>query len=109
MSRPRSVAFDRALKIELLRTRAALERESISAHASQLRHSLDPREQMLNLLPGSASGVLGQVGQLAFQYPYLLSSAASLLTSQLRRPKRLLVAGGVALVVWAATRYRKSD
>ena len=109
MNRSRSAAFDRALKIELLRTRATLEREAICAQTVQLRQSIDPREQLLNLLPGSTSGVLGQVGQLAFRYPYLLSSAESLLASQLRRPKRLLLTGGIALLVWAATQYRKGN
>lgn|SRR5690554_257208 len=109
MNRSRSAAFDRALKIELLRTRAALERETICAQTAKLRHSIDPREQMMNLLPGSASGVLGQLSQLAFRYPYLLSSGASLVASQFRRPKRLLVAGGIALLALAVAKLRKSD
>ena len=109
----RSPFFDRALKIELLRTRAALERETICAHANRFKQSIDPRQQLADLLPQSASGLIGQVsqlGQFAFRYPYLVSSGASIVASQIRHPKRLIVIGATALLVWAAGKFsRKTD
>ncbi len=110
--RARSSNFERALKIELLRARAALERDVISGHANQFKQSIDPRQQIAHWLPQSSAGLLGQVSQLtrfAFRYPYLLSSGASLVASQVRHPKRLMVIGVTALLVWASVRYRKTD
>ena len=110
MSRSRSQAFERALKIELLRTRTALERETIGVHVDRFKQSLDPRHLIGQLLPQSTSGVIGQVSQvaqLALRYPYLLSSGASLVASQIKHPRRLVMIGATALLVWAAGKYRR--
>lgn len=102
----RSAAFERALRIELLRTRAALERETIRAHGSELIRAVDPRTQIASWLPQSASGVVGQVSSLALRYPYLLSTAASFIATQTRHPARLLIAGVTAALIWRASRQR---
>jgi len=106
MGNRRSAAFERALKIEMLRARAAIERKAISNQAGRLCHAIDPRVQIANFMPRSASGLLGQLSQVALRYPFLLSSGATLLTKQLARPKRILAVGAAALAIWFLGRNR---
>lgn len=106
MSLKHSASFERALRVEMLRARAALERDAICRQAERVRESLDPRQQLMSLLPRDASGLIGQLGQLAFRYPFLLSSAVSIVSTQLKRPRWLLLAGAAALSIWIFSQGR---
>ncbi|NLC36723.1 MAG: hypothetical protein GX772_09835, partial [Alcaligenaceae bacterium] len=77
MSR-RSPRHDRALRIEILRARAAMERQSLAHGVQRLGKSLTPRGLLESFLPGTArhrssSGFLLQALRLTRRYPLVLS------------------------------------
>jgi len=74
MSQRHSAAFDRAVRIELLRTKAAMQRQSIAIHARGLGHDADPRRQLTHWLSSGKAGPLGQGLGLMSRYPFLLST-----------------------------------
>lgn len=92
---------DRALQIELLRTRAALERQSLQRGARQLGNDLSPGSLAQNLLPGlSSRSVAGwglQLLTLSRRYPFLLSAASTGLSLIGRRGRWVKLLAGAAL------------
>lgn len=108
MSKQYSVAFERAVQIELLRAQAGLQRQTVSVHSQKLVASLDPTRQLASLLGGSQNDLLGQGVRLVSQYPFLLSLASSALTS--RRGRGLLgIGAGLAGAWWLISKLLTPD
>lgn len=99
----RSPTVDRAVRIELLRARAAIERESLAQGIISAGRRLEPSSIIRGLLPRLASGGASrwalQAITLARRYPLVSSSLSTLLMRGGKRFKLLKVAGG-ALVGW---------
>ena len=99
----RSPTVDRAVRIELLRARAAIERESLAQNIVTTGRKLEPASIIRGLLPRLASGGASrwalQAITLARRYPLVSSSLSTLLMRGGKRFKLLKVAGG-ALVGW---------
>jgi len=99
---PLSPAVDRAVRIELLRARAALEREALAHEISRLGRSLDPRALVQGLLPRVANGqgrhLLWQAVRLARRFPVLTSTVSAWLLGGKR--SRLIRLGSGALLAW---------
>jgi len=105
MNKPRSSAVERAVRIELLRARAALEREALAHEFSQLTRSLDPRALVQGLMPrfgggsgGSHANVLLQAVRLARRFPVLTSTVSAWLLGG-KRSRLFRLASG-ALLGW---------
>jgi len=118
MSRARHPAVDRAVRIELLRARAALEREALCHRASQFGSSIGRMGDTLRpvaLLSGlfrgrSAPQLFLRMAGLAGRYPVLTSTLSAWMMG--RRRSRLLKAASAALVAWqlyGAWRKRAGD
>ncbi len=77
-------AHHRAVRIELLRARAALERQSLCQYSRALGQQLQPGNLLSSVTPEfSARGVgtwVQQAFRLSRRYPFLLSSASSVLS-----------------------------
>lgn len=102
-----SPSVERKIRIELLRSQAAIERQTIAIQAQNLKSKLDPREQIMSMMPTSGSGLLAQIGRAAIRYPYLASTGSTLLLSQFRNPRRLLLGGAVGLIIWAVSKRKR--
>ncbi|MBO9355007.1 hypothetical protein GG851_13505 [Bordetella petrii] len=98
-----SPAIDRAVRIELLRARAAIERESLAHDIAAASRSLEPRNLVKRWLPGLArgnlSGLVWQGVALARRYPFISSTLSALLMGRGKRSRLLRLAGG-ALLGW---------
>ncbi|MFC4278682.1 hypothetical protein [Achromobacter aloeverae] len=112
MSKKLSPAIDRAVRLELLRAKAAVEREALVHHLAEAGVALSPSHLVRNMLPASLKGLAGGGGgsRLAWQvfgllrrYPMVLSSASALVMGGNRKSKLLKLAAG-ALVGWQALR-----
>ncbi len=102
MSKP-SPIVDRAVRIELLRARAAIERESVAQGIAEVGRTMAPVALMKAFLPGLASSnasrlALQAVG-LARRYPIISSSLSALFMGGGKSSKLLKVGGG-AVVAW---------
>lgn len=99
----RSPTIDRAVRIELLRARAAIERESLAQSIVSTGHKLEPAALIRGLLPGLASGGASrwalQALSLARRYPIVSSSLSALFMRGGKRSKLFKLAGG-AFVGW---------
>ena len=100
---PRSPSIDRAVRIELLRARAAIERESLAQGIASAGRKLEPASLLKSLLPGLASSnasrwALQAIG-LARRYPLVSSSLSAMFMRGGKRFRLLKVAAG-ALVGW---------
>ena len=78
----RSPSIDRAVRIELLRARAAIERESLAQGIASAGRKLEPASLLKSLLPGLASSnasrwALQAIG-LARRYPLVSSSLSAM-------------------------------
>ena len=100
---PLSPAVDRAVRIELLRARAALERESLAHDIAAAGRSLEPANLLKRWLPGLAKGnvsrLLWQGVSLARRYPFISSTLSALIMGRGKRSRLLRLAGG-ALLGW---------
>lgn len=99
----RSPSIDRAVRIELLRARAAIERESLAQGIASAGRKLEPASLIKGLLPGLASSnasrwALQAIG-LARRYPLVSSSLSAMFMRGGKRFRLLKVAAG-ALVGW---------
>lgn len=99
----RSPDVDRAVRIELLRARAAIERESLAQGIVSAGRKLEPAALFKSMLPGLSSGgasrwAMQAIG-LARRYP-LISSSVSALFMRGGKKSRLLKLAGGALVGW---------
>ncbi len=101
---------DRAMQIELVRARAALERQSLGRNFTELTHALKPSALLGSFFHRSSSRRPSDLLQKAFmltrQYP-LLASAASALFSRVGKRRRLWRIGAGLLLSWQVARAMK--
>lgn len=92
---------DRALQIELLRTRAALERQSLQRGVRQLGQGLSPGHLVQNLMPAISTRSVANWGlqllTLSRRYPLLISTASTGLSLLGRRGRWIKLLAGAAL------------
>lgn len=100
----------REARIELLRAKAAVERQSVLYNAAVIRNSLTPAGIAKSLLPrrltrarksASSSGWLLEGFRVARRYPFLISGASAVLTRLGLKRGRWAALGGVAAVLLA--------
>lgn len=100
-----SPSIDRAVRIELLRARAAIERESLAHDIASASRSLQPRNLVKRWLPGfnrgNVTSLIWQGVALARRYPFISSTVSALIMGRGKR-SRLLRLGGGALLGWQA-------
>jgi len=77
MSVKHNAEFERAVRIEMLRAKATLERQHIAHQASAIAARLDPTQLVANLLPGKASALVSRGLSLVTRYPHVLSTVLS--------------------------------
>ncbi len=94
-----SPEVERAVRLELLRARAAVERESFLFHATRLGDSLDPRNLIGRMTQTKGASFLFQGFDFAKRYPFVTSTLSTLLFG---RFSRLAKFGGIALTLWQA-------
>ncbi len=99
MKHRHSPEVERAVHLELLRARAAIERESLLMHASRLGDSLDPRALIGRVSQIRGASILFQGFDFAKRYPFVTSTLSTLLFG---RFSRLAKFGGIALTLWQA-------
>lgn len=99
----KSPSIDRAVRIELLRARAALERESLVQAVVQAGDELTPRALFSNLWPRVAAANGSRMALQAFgllrKYPMLGTGLSSLALSGGKKVG-LVKAAGAAFVGW---------
>lgn len=105
---------DRAVQIELLRARAAIERQSVAHGLHDLRESLTPRGLLESVFPRSKrkspTQILLQAATLSRRYPMLLSLGSALFSASTRRRMRWWKLAVGAFVAWrVANRGRGSS
>lgn len=88
---------NRQAHLELLRLRAAVERQSLVVHSTQLKLELSPKHWLQKMSKVRGGQFMATGIALATQYPYLTSALSSLL---IRKRWRVLKWAGVALAVW---------
>src|SRR5690606_22920566 len=108
MAKETSSARLREVKIELLRARAAIERQSLQNSLHHLGQDLQPKALLRSLLPASMSRKrptdwLFQGVSLMRRYPFIVSTASALL-SGVRKRHRLLRLGAGLLLSWQVAR-----
>jgi hypothetical protein len=103
-----SPARDRALRLELLRARAAIERQAVTQDLHELGASLTPRGLMESVFPRSRrkspSDLLMQAFTLSRRYPMVLSLGSALLTSAGKRRLRWWKLAAAAAAAWQLSR-----
>jgi|GEM_PF-257886 len=104
MAKP-TTAVDRAVRIELLRARAALERESLAQDIASTTRSFKPGNLLKGWLPkltqGNISKLAWQGFTLARRYPFISSTLSALIMGRGKRSRLIKLAGG-ALLGWQA-------
>jgi hypothetical protein len=108
-----SPVIDRAVRIELLRARAALEREELVQNVADLGVSLSPSHLLKGLLPGglgvgSGSRLALQAFTVARRYPVILSTLSAMFLGGNKRSKLVKLATG-AVVGWQVFRAWRSS
>lgn len=111
MSR-RNSSRDRAVRIELLRARAAIERQSVVHNVQSLGQSLTPRGLLETFMPRLGSGgrrkppsdLLMQAFSFSRRYPMVLSMGTALLSKAARRKIRWWKLAAGAVLAWQASR-----
>lgn len=116
MSKRMSRAEARELRIELLRARAAIERQNLRKYSAGLVNDLSPGNLVRGVLPrglgeGGASNLLMQGVGLLTRYPFLVSSVTGLLSGRGRGKagKRLFRALLGGLLGWQALRMARRN
>ncbi|MBV6304711.1 hypothetical protein KVP10_07425 [Candidimonas humi] len=99
------------LRIEILRARAALERQALRRHVAQVGAALRPsallQAALPRLLPGSGRSWLAEGLSLARRYPLVVSLASALLAGK-RRGRAWVRLGAGLLLGLQALRTRES-
>ncbi|AKQ59325.1 hypothetical protein [Bordetella hinzii] len=107
MAHRQSPAVERQVRIELLRARAAIERESLAQSIAEAGQALEPANLVRGLLPrltqGGATQWMWQAYRLARRYP-IVSSAASALFMGGGKRRGMLRWAGLGLVGWQLLR-----
>lgn len=106
-------AHDRALHIELVRARAAIERQSLRNNVKDLAQAVRPGALLREVMPGLTKGKSGRpvdwvlrLLSLSHRYPLLTSGATALLSGAGRRHRWLKIGLGL-LVAWRLNRARQ--
>jgi hypothetical protein len=97
MRAKQSATSSRQAHLELLRLRAAVERQSLVVHSTQLKLELSPKHWLQKMSKVRGGQFVATGVALAAQYPYLTSALSSLL---IKKRWRALKWAGVALAVW---------
>jgi hypothetical protein len=101
-----SPAVDRQVRIELLRARAAVEREALVHNVAGVAESLSPSRLIKGLVPRVGAGNLPMLAWQAFsvvrRYPVVASSLSAVFLRGKR--SRLLKLGTAAVVGWQVYR-----
>ncbi|MGB3289215.1 MAG: hypothetical protein WBA83_08080, partial [Burkholderiaceae bacterium] len=96
--KPNAPANDRAIRIELLRARAALERQSMARGVRNLGDALTPGALLRSAFPKAAakspSDWILQALALTRRYPLLASSASAILGGVGKRRRWLRIGAG---------------
>lgn len=99
---------DRAIRIELLRARAAIERQGMARGLRQLGDSLTPRGLLESFFPRSRrtspSDLLLRAFTMSRRYPMVLSLGSALLSTAARRRLRWWKLAAGAVVAWQMSR-----
>lgn len=82
MSRKRSAEFDAAVRIEVLRARAAIERSLLAGHLEQLSEDISPLNWLGRLAGERRSGWLMCGLSFLGRYPMILTLCSTLLMSK---------------------------
>ncbi|WP_459615259.1 hypothetical protein [Bordetella sp. 2513F-2] len=97
---------ERQVRIEMLRARAAIEREAFAQSIADVSHTLEPSNLIRRLLPGNLLRGGGGHGSLLWQavstlrrYPFLSSTLSAVFLGKGKGRGLLRVAGG-ALAGW---------
>jgi len=94
---------ERTVKIELLRARAALERQSMLGSVRGLSQSLKPRSLVHSMFPRATSRSLSdwiyQAVTLTRRYPLLTSTVSAMLSSMGKKRRLWRVAAGLLLTL----------
>jgi hypothetical protein len=102
----RSSAVDRQVRIELLRARAAVEREALVHNVADLGVSLSPSHWVKGLMPRLGAGNMPVLACRAFsmvrRYPVITSTLSAIFLRSKR--SRLLKLATVAVVGWQVWR-----
>jgi hypothetical protein len=106
MMKRHNAEFERAVRIEMLRAQATIERQAIASNAIRLIDSVDPRRMLGRFLPGNAQGVLSQGLGWLTRYPYVLTAV---LTNRRFKTVRWLSIGLLAVGAWAMLSGRSSE
>ena len=107
-------AKERALQIEMVRARAALERQAVARAVRSLGNDLAPGALLRSAFPRASSRSLSdwivQLVTLTRRYPLLTSSASALLSGVGKRKRWWRIGAGL-LLSWqmARTMNRKQD
>jgi hypothetical protein len=108
-----SPAKERALKIELLRARAALERQSMARGAQNLVESLAPRALLRSVFPRATSKSpadwIFQAVTLTRRYPLLASSVSAVLGGVGKRKRWWRIGAGLLLSWQVARSMNRKD
>ena len=102
----RDPAFERAVRIEMLRARAAIERDAIARETEHLVDSLDPRMAIGRLLPGNMQGVVSRGLRLVTRYPFVLSTV---LSNRRFKAVRWISLAALAVGAWAMLSGGRED
>jgi hypothetical protein len=94
-----SKKFDRAVRIEVLRARAAIERESLVQHVNTFTDEINPLSWLTRMTRSGRRSWFKQTLDFLSHYPFVTSALSSML---LRKSSRVAQGGGVALVVLQA-------
>lgn len=94
MSNGNQVEFDAAVRIEVLRARAALERLTLAERVEQLSQESSPLNLLTGLVGGQRRGWMTKGVNFFEKYPMILATVATLLAGSSSGWVR---AGGIAL------------
>lgn len=105
----RSSEVERQIRIELLRARAAIERDTLQQQACTIAEQISPASLLQRLVPrplrlGGTPGLFVQGFSLLRRYPFVLSTLSSVVGgatgSRSRKLLRIGIAGYLAWLAW---------
>ncbi|HCN73394.1 MAG TPA: hypothetical protein DIS96_17475 [Pusillimonas sp.] len=114
MSSNLSRTRERALRKDLLRARAAVERQSLRKSACEVVSDISPAALIRTVMPRALSSGKGagaslmQGARFLTRYPFLLSSLSSLLPGRGGSRSRLLKVGVGVFTVWQLVKMLKT-
>ncbi|KDB59098.1 hypothetical protein [Bordetella bronchiseptica] len=107
-----SASVDRMVRLELLRARAALEREALAQGIVEAGRTLTPGNMVKSIWPSlgkaNTSRLFWQAFALVRRYPFVSSTLSAMVMGRGARRSGLLKLAGVALVGWQAYRIWQS-